>query len=388
MKIPISKPFFDEKDLEIINEPLISGWVTQGVFVQQFEDTFRKFISANYAVAVSSGTTALHTALAALKISKGDEVILPAFSWVATANAVEYCGAKPVFCDIEPDTFNIDPQEIEKHITPETKAIIPVHLFGLPVAMDIILEIARRYKLKVVEDSACGFGSYYKNNHVGIFGDAGCFSFHPRKAVTTGEGGMVVTSDEELDKKFRELRNHGASQVPDGQSLLSEYNVLGFNYRMTDIQGALGVSQMEKASEILTKRILAAEYYDKLLKNFNKLRKPVRGENCVHSYQSYVCMLKSENTSNINVDELNRKRNLLMQMLSERGISTRQGTHAITNLGYYVNKYRINPGDFPNAYASDKLSIALPLFAQITREEQDFVVDNLKELFKKSELMF
>lgn len=191
-----------------------------------------------------------------------------------------------------------------------------------------------------------------------------------------------------LIKKFRELRNHGASQVPDGQSLLSEYNVLGFNYRMTDIQGALGVSQMEKASEILTKRILAAEYYDKLLKNFNKLRKPVRGENCVHSYQSYVCMLKSENTSNINVDELNRKRNLLMQMLSERGISTRQGTHAITNLGYYVNKYRINPGDFPNAYASDKLSIALPLFAQITREEQDFVVDNLKELFKKSELMF
>ncbi|MFC2093016.1 DegT/DnrJ/EryC1/StrS family aminotransferase [Bacteroidota bacterium] len=388
MKIPITKTYFDDSDYENIQKPLKSGWVVQGPFVKEFEERFSKFVKSKYSIASSSCTTALHIALAALGIKKGDEVIVPAFTWVSTANAIEFTGAKPIFCDIDLRTFNIDANQIEEKITDKTKAIIPVHLFGLPADMDAVLRISMKYNLKIVEDAACGFGAYYKNKHVGNFGDFGCFSFHPRKAITTGEGGMITTQIEELDKSCRILRNHGEEMNRDINNasevlLLSEFNILGYNYRMTDIQGALGVSQMDKADWIQKQRTGRAKKYDELLEDLNWLQKPFCDEESKHGYQSYVCLFQPEEITMSNIDKLGKMRNDLMINLQEKGISTRQGTHAVTMLGYYKNKYRIKNEDYPNAMSADRLSIALPLYPQMTDEEQEYVLNNLKSAYEK-----
>ena len=387
LKIPITKTYFDDTDFENIQKPLKSGWVVQGPFVKEFEERFSKYVKSKYSIACSSCTTALHIALAALGINEGDEVIVPAFTWVSTANAVEFTGAKPIFCDIDLRTFNIDLNQIEDKITDKTKAIIPVHLFGLPVDMDAVMSISKKYNLKIVEDAACGFGAYYKNKHVGNFGDFGCFSFHPRKVITTGEGGMITTQSEELDIKCRMLRNHGEEINRDINNdsevlLLSEFNVLGYNYRMTDIQGALGVSQINKADWIQKQRGERAKKYDELIKDFNWLRKPFgiatgSNEDYRHGYQSYVCLFQPGEITMSNIDKLGKMRNDLMINLQKKGISTRQGTHAVTMLGYYKNKYGITNEDYPNAMFADRLSLALPLYPQMTDEEQNFVVNEL-----------
>ena len=382
LKIPITKTYFDDSDYENILKPLKSGWVVQGPFVEEFEKRFSKFVNSRYSIACSSCTSALHISLAALEIKEGDEVIVPAFTWVSTANAIEYTGAKPIFCDIDLKTFNIDVNQIEGKITGKTKAIIPVHLFGLPVDMDSILSISKKYNLKVIEDAACGLGSYYKNKHVGNFGDFGCFSFHPRKAITTGEGGMITTQSEELDKTCRMLRNHGEEINRDVSNdsevlLLSEFNVLGYNYRMTDIQGALGVSQMEKVEWVQKQRIERARKYDDLLKGLKWLKKPFYNDDYFHGYQSYVCLFQPESVTLENIDKLGKMRNELMIKLQKKGISTRQGTHAVHTLGYYKKKYGINNEDYPNAMFAEKLSLALPLYPQMTDEEQNFVVNEL-----------
>lgn len=377
MKIPIAKPFFDDKDLEIIRKPLESGWVVQGPFVKEFEEKFCEYTISKNSIAVSSCTTALHVALDSIDVKDGDEVIVPAFSWVATANAVEYCGAKPVFCDIDLRTFNIDTSKIESLLTPKTKAIIPVHLFGLPADMDSIISIASKHNLKIIEDAACGFGSYYNGAHVGNFGEAGCFSFHPRKAITTGEGGMITTSNDSIAKKCKELRDHGSSGNATEVFLLPEYNTLGYNYRMTDLQASLGVSQIGKADFIQDRRKMVAQKYDELLASVEWLELPERQSNTVHGFQSYVCLFKPEEPTLNNYQALSEKRNSLMRKLEELGISTRQGTHAITNLGFYKRKYGKNEEDFPNALIAEKLSIALPLFAGINPSEIEYVTENL-----------
>jgi len=387
LKIPITKPYFDDSDYENIIKPLKTGWVVQGPFVEEFEKRFSEYVKSKYSIACSSCTTALHISLAALGIKADDEVVVPVFTWVATANAVEYTGAKPVFCDIDLRTFNIDVKQIEEKITAKTKAIIPVHLFGLPVDMDAIMTISKKYNLKIVEDAACGLGAYYNNKHVGNFGDLGCFSFHPRKAITTGEGGMITTQCEELDKLCRILRNHGEEINKDTSNdsevlLLSEFNVLGYHYRMTDIQGALGVSQMDKAGWIQKQRTRRAKKYDDLLEGINWLAKPFNNTDYVHGYQSYVCLFQPEEITMNNIDKLSGMRNKLMHELQKKGISTRQGTHAVTMLGYYKNKYGIKNEDYTNAMFADKLSITLPLYPQMTDEEQEYVVDNLMLNFK------
>lgn len=386
MKIPITKTVLDEKEMAAIQEPLKTGWVVQGPHVKAFEENFADFTGAKEAIACSSCTTALHMAVAALDIRPGDEVIVPAFTWVSTANVVEYMGAKVVFCDVDTRTFNIDPDKIESLITSKTKAIIPVHLFGLAAEMDQILEIARKHNLGVVEDAACGFGAYYNGVHVGHIGDMGCFSFHPRKAITTGEGGMLLTNNEDYAKLTRSLRDHGASKsdlarhTGKAAFLLSEFNVLGFNYRMTDMQGAMGIEQLKKAEWIQQQRTDRGKRYDQLLADVDWLELPHVPENCEHGYQSYVCMFKPEAITMDNVDKLHDLRNDLMMRMEEIGISTRQGTHAVTTLGFYQQKYGISDKDYPNAYICDRLSLSLPLYAQMTDEEQDYVVSNMKSI--------
>jgi perosamine synthetase len=212
MTIPITKPVFGPEELRAVQIPLESGWVVQGPFVRQFEEEFALFTGAQFSIATSSCTTALHIAVAALGLKPGDEVIVPAFTWVSTANVVEYLGAKPIFCDIDLRTFNIDTGQIAALVTPRTVGIIPVHLFGLCAEMAPVLEVARRYGLWVVEDAACAFGAWYHGRHAGTFGETGCFSFHPRKSITTGEGGMITTQREDIDRLARSLRDHGASR--------------------------------------------------------------------------------------------------------------------------------------------------------------------------------
>jgi perosamine synthetase len=390
MKIPITKPFFGPEEMRAVQLPLESGWVVQGAFVKEFEEKFSAFTGASFSIATTSCTTALHIAVTALGLKPGDKVIVPAFTWVSTPNVVEYMGAKPIFCDISLNTFNINTKQIESLITPKTVGIIPVHLFGLCAEMDSILEIAKKHHLWVIEDAACAFGGWYQGHHAGTFGEIGCFSFHPRKSITTGEGGMITTAQPEIDHLSRILRDHGASQTDfDRESikwafLLSDYKHLGYNYRMTDIQGALGCVQMERAKWILEERSKRAHLYDELLKDVEWLEVPKVTNGYIHGYQAYVCLFQPQELTLKNVERLHRQRNDLMMRLEEKGISTRQGTHAPVIQGYYVEKYHLRPEQFPNAYIADRLSLTLPLYVQLTEAEQEFVCQNLIKGFENA----
>ena len=381
--IPITKPFFGEEELLAVQQPLRSGWVVQGPQVAEFERKFSEFTGASHSVAASSCTTALHMVVAALGSGPGDEVIVPAFTWVSTANVVEYTGARAVFCDVDLDTYNIDVDQAASLVTERTVGIIPVHLFGLCADLDGLLELARRRSLWLVEDAACGLGALHHGRHAGTFGDAGCFSFHPRKSITTGEGGMVTTQREDLARVIRSLRDHGATRsdlarhTDSAAFLLSDYDLLGFNYRMTDIQGALGSAQMDRAAWILAERRRRAAAYDAALADVAWLRTPVVPSGLTHGYQAYICLYAPEQLSLANVDDLHARRNAVMARLEEAGIATRQGTHAPVILGLYARKYGLRPEEFPNAVLADRLTLGLPLYAQMTDEEHDRVVDEL-----------
>lgn len=387
MTIPITRPVFGAEELRAVQRPLESGWVVQGPFVKEFEDRFSAFAGVSHSIATSSCTTALHVAVAALGLGPGDEVIVPAFTWVSTANVVEYMGARPMFCDVDLRTYNIDAGQAESLVTPRTVGIIPVHLFGLCADMDAILRMAKARGLWVLEDAACGFGARYRGRHAGAFGDAGCFSFHPRKSITTGEGGMITTCREDLDRLSRSLRDHGASRSDLARHagmaafLLSEYARLGYNYRMTDIQGALGCAQMERAAWVLGERARRARLYDEMLAGMDWLRTPRVPDGCVHGYQAYVCLFCPEEPALANAERLHRARNALMARLEAQGIATRQGTHAPVILGLYAEKYALRPEQFPNAYLADRLTFTLPLYPQMTDEEQATVCRCLKEAF-------
>lgn len=389
-QIPITKPVFGPEELQAVQQSLESGWVVQGPFVKQFEDKFSAFTRSNFSVATTSCTTALHIAVAILGLKPGDEVIVPAFTWVSTANVVEYMGAKPVFCDINLQTFNLDVSQLEACITPRTVGIIPVHLFGLCADMQLILEVARRRNLWIVEDAACAFGAWYQGQHAGTFGEMGCFSLHPRKSITTGEGGMITTQQESFDRSARSLRDHGASRSDlarhTGKAgfLLAEYNQLGYNYRLTDIQGAIGSVQMDRAEGILAERSRCAHFYDEMLAEVAWLDAPFTPPGYVHGYQAYVCLFRPEEPNLKNVAKLHEQRNELMMKLEEKGIATRQGTHAPVILGYYAEKYGLQPEQFPAAYLADRLSLALPLYPQMTEDEQQFVYQNLLEALHAS----
>jgi perosamine synthetase len=393
MKIPITKPLFDNSEMEAVLKPLKTGWLVQGPFVAEFEEKFAGFVKTRYAKATTSCTTALHLALEALGIGNGDKVVVPSFTYIASANAVEYAGAQVVFCDINLRTFNIDIDKLRAILDAdkkrEIKAVMPVNLFGLCADLPAICELARERGLKVIEDSACGMGAYIGQKHSGTFGDAGCFSFHPRKAITTGEGGMVVTDNEEVNRKVSCLRDHGASKSDlechkeQGGSLLPEFNERGFNYRMTDIQAAIGVCQMEKAPIILEGRRKIAQKYNTVFRDDPRLNIPYVSSGYTHGYQSYVCLFtEGQNISQLSYEdtkELNIKRNSLMMRLEEKGISVRQGTHAVHTLGYYKTKYRLSDKDYPCSYMADRLSITLPLYPRMSDEEFEYVISNIRE---------
>ena len=382
--IPIARTNLLKKEIESVLEPLQSGWLVQGPKTKEFEEKWSAFTGVKHSIAVTSCTTAMHLSLAALGFGPGDEAIIPAFTWIATANVIEHLGGKVVFCDIDPVTFNLDVAQLESKITSKTKAILPVHLFGLAAAMSEVKLIAEKHHLFIVEDAACGFGSYYKGQHVGGLGNTGCFSLHPRKAITTGEGGMITTNDDKLAVKLRRLRDHGA-EMTDLQRhmgarpyLLADHPDAGYNQRMTDIQAALGSAQMDRADDIVAERRMLAKRYDEAFKGIPWLRTPAHIDDQQHGYQSYPCFFAPLPATVENTPHINQQRNKWMDQLQKQGISTRPATHAVHMLSYYKEKYQLSATDFPNAYMANDCSISLPLFHGMTLEEQDYVIDCVK----------
>jgi len=384
IRVPIAQPWFDEAEREAVIEPLDDGWVVQGPRVAKFEELVREYTGSKAVAACTSGTTALHLCTRALELSEGDEVIVPSFTWISTANSVAYTGARPVLVDVELDTFNVDPKTIEAAITPKTKAIMIVHLFGRAAHLSAIMEIATAHGLAVIEDAACALGTFYHDQHVGTFGDLGIFSFHPRKIITTGEGGMVLTQSTDMYKTICSLRNHGASQIPKSTAadapsyLLGDFDQLGFNYRMPDILGAIGVAQMNKLPQMLAERRRLAQRYDEALSELDWLKRPDAPKESTHSYQSYVCLFAPQIPTVSNWESLSEHRNRCMNILADAGISTRQGTHAVHGLSVYRDTFGYRFDDHPNSWFAEHLSIALPIFPGMTDAQQNHVVDILK----------
>jgi perosamine synthetase len=374
--IPIASPSIGEEEWLALKEPLMSGWLTQGPKVAAFERAFAERHQVKHAIATTSCTTALHLILAALGIGPGDEVIVPAFTWVSTANVVLYCGAKPVLVDVDRSTFNIDVSQVPDKITTRTRAIMPVHLFGLCADMDALASAAPG--IPVIEDAACAHGSAYKGRPAGGLGLAGAFSFHPRKSITMGEGGMITTNDDALAEKMNSLRNHGASISEEQRHhgprpyILPDFDHLGYNYRMTDLQGAVGLVQLGKLDRFIEERQHWAEFYHRELSDVPWLRTPPIPAGYRHGWQAYVCY----------VDEARAPmpRNAIMEELQALGVSTRPGTHAVHILGVYRERFGYSPDDFPGARDCDQYSMAIPLHNRMTSEDFQYVVDAIKAI--------
>ena len=374
--ILICRPDTGVEEWHALREPLMSGWLTQGPKTEAFEQAFAQRHGVKYALATSSCTTALHLILTALNIGLGDEVIVPAFTWISTANVVLYCGATPIFVDVDRTTFNIDVNQVSQKLSKRTKAILPVHLFGLCADIDAIAETAPG--ISVIEDAACASGSGYKGRSAGSLGLAAAFSFHPRKSITTGEGGMVTTNDEELAEKVNSLRNHGATISEEERHhgsqpyILPDFNLLGFNYRMTDLQGAVGIVQLSKLDNFIEERRKWANYYEGELAEVSWLRTPLAPVDYRHGWQAYVCYIDESRSP--------MPRNEIMKALHTKGIHTRPGTHAVHMLGLYGKRFGFMADNFPGAHDCDRYSMAIPLHNRMAAEDYEYVVKMIKEL--------
>ncbi|MBB3976622.1 dTDP-4-amino-4,6-dideoxygalactose transaminase [Rhizobium azooxidifex] len=377
--IPIAKPMLDEREVEAVRRVVLSGWVTQGPEVATFENEFATFVGADHACAVSNCTTALHLALKVVGVGPGDEVVTVSHSFIATANAVRYCGAVPVFVDIEENGFNIDPDRIEAAITPKTKAILCVHQFGMPCDLEKIVAIGQKHSIPVVEDAACASGSeiLWQGNWEKIgkpHGDVACFSFHPRKLLTTGDGGMLTTANADYDAKFRLWRQHGMS-VTDAvrhgskQVIFESYPELGYNYRMTDMQAAIGRVQLARLPDLIEARRRMAELYRKGLAEIPGVEAPGEPPWARTNWQSY-CVRLAEGLDQLQV----------MQTLLDRGVSTRRGIMNSHREPAYADPstHRVS-GSLENSVAAQERCIVLPLFAQMTEADVATVLDELRQ---------
>jgi perosamine synthetase len=375
MNVPIARPSFGRLEEDAVIEVLRSGWVSQGPRVAEFERQFAAYVGAEHAVAVSSCTTALHLALVAAGVNPGDEVICPSLSFIATANAIVYAGATPVFADIDRATYNMDPASIEASITPRTKAILVVHQIGLPSPIDEIQAIASRHNLVVVEDAACAIGSEYQGERIGKPHSAvACFSFHPRKILTTAEGGMLTTNDAELAARIRRLRQHAMSvsdlaRHSSSKVVIEQYDEVGYNYRMTDLQAAIGLVQLQRMDKMLSRRRELAQRYSTRLGSLGWVIPPSEPSYCRHNFQSYMVRL---------TEDAPLSRDQLMQDLLDRGVSTRRAIMAIHRELPY--RGHVVEGGLPETDLVADSSIILPLFYEMTEEEQEYVVNCFEQI--------
>lgn len=363
--IPLASPDIRADDIAAANAVMLSGMLVQGPEVEALENQVKEFLGCSHAIAVSNGTATLHLALVAHGIGPGDEVIVPALSYIATANVVELVGARPVFVDIDLATFNIEPSFIGAAITPKTKAIIPVHEFGLACNMEAIMDIAKKHNLVVIEDAACALGAHQNNKPAGTFGDFGSFSLHPRKAISSGEGGILITENAEKAKRIRTLRNHGIEI----QHNKMEFVEPGFNYRMTDFQAAFVRSQLKRLPAILEYKNQLAGLYATLINN-PKIILPVRPSNQDHTWQTYHVLLDSS------ID-----RDKVIADLKEKGIGTNYGAQCMPAQKFYQQKYQLNcPALFPNAWTAYTSGLAIPLYEKLTTEDISYIAQQLNNL--------
>jgi dTDP-4-amino-4,6-dideoxygalactose transaminase len=372
--IPVARPFVGEEEEQAVLQVLRSGWLSQGARVAEFESRFAEYVGAKHAVAVSSCTTGLHLALVAAGIGADDEVLCPSLSFIATANSIRYVGATPIFVDIDPATFNLDPHRVEEAITPRTKAILLVHQIGLPAALSEILEIAQRRNLLVIEDAACAIGSAYQERKIGMpHSFMACFSFHPRKILTTGEGGMLTTSDEQIAARLRRLRQHAMTTSDlarhQSKSIMTEgYDEVGFNYRMTDMQAAIGLVQLGRLDGFLARRRALALRYSEELGQLGWLTTPHEPAGRHHNFQSYMVRVQPDAPIS---------RDALMQRLLERGISTRRGIMSIHREPPYLDA-KWDKGLSHSEAVTDQ-GMILPLFHQMTEQQQTHVIESILE---------
>jgi perosamine synthetase len=370
MKVPYFEPWITDNDKKNIMKALNQRWLTNGPFLSKFENKFQNYINSKHALGVGSATHALHLSNRALGIGPGDEVIVPTFTFVATANSVLYCGATVVLADIDPSTFNISLKSIKNLITKKTKAIIPVHYGGQSCDMDEIMSIAKKNNLKVIEDCAHSLGSKFDNSFCGTMGDVGCFSFYPTKIITTGEGGMITTNKNNLLKKFKQLRSQGMNITPNQREKLIQwkYDVvdLGYNYRLDEIRSSLGLSQLNRINNINKLRIKIANKYNKLLKNIKGISLPVIKSNRNHIFHLYS--IKIEKEYNLTRDELFKK-------LYDKNIGTSVQYYPLHLMSYNKNKY--NNLDFPVANKIKNQILCLPIFPTMTQKQIQYVASNL-----------
>jgi perosamine synthetase len=367
--IRLTVPLVDERELEEIAEVLKTGFYTQGPKVAQFETQIGALVGAKYAFAMSSCTTALQLALHALELELGTEALVADFTFPATANIVVTEGLKPVLVDINLDTFTMDPADLERKITKRSRVIIPVHAFGCSADMDAIMAIAEKHNLPVIEDAACALATTYYGKYCGTIGTLGCYSFHPRKAITTGEGGLICTERDDLAEKIAILRNHGGVKG----DYYYDYEQAGFNYRLSDIQGAMGIAQMEKLDYILeNKRRLAALLREKL-QGIAGVTPPIEPAWGGHVYQSFVVLLDE------GID-----RDAVIRAMREKGVETTLGTYAVHAQPYYMRTYGYEEGDLPRSFSAFKQSLTLPLYPQMDEGMIDTVAATLRDVIAQS----
>lgn len=374
--IPIAKPYLTKDEAQNAYDTILTGWVTQGPRVEEFENKFCKYTGAKYAVAVSNCTTALHLSMIVAGIERDDEVICPSLSYVATANCIKYVGAKPVFAEVDPETYNIDVRHAEKLITDKTKAILIVDQIGMPADIDAFRALCEKHKIQLIEDAACAIGSSYKSKKIGSHSEIVCFSFHPRKVITTGDGGMITTSNEEYYKRLKLLRQHAMSvsdrvRHQSDKILFEDHLEVGYNYRMTDIQAAVGIKQLEKLDWIIEERRKIALRYIEELKSIDCIRLPIEKEGYFSNYQSFSIYLK-ENCS--------VSRNDLMQRLLDAGISSRRGVMTSHRETAYKDEYK--DVKLPVSEDACDRSIIIPIFIPMEIKDTDHITFTLKNILQ------
>ncbi len=373
--IPIAKPYLTQDEAQAAYDTILTGWITQGPRVAEFEDKFAQYTGAHYAVAVSNCTTALHLSMIVAGIQEGDEVICPSLSYIATANCIRYVGAVPVFAEVDAATYNLDVADAARKITAKTRAILLVHQIGMPADIEAFSRLCKQHNLKLIEDAACAAGSSYRGKRIGSHSELVCFSFHPRKVITTGDGGMIATSREDYYQRLKLLRQHGMAvsdrvRHESSNVIITDHLELGYNYRMTDVQAAIGIKQLEKLDWIVNERRKIAAYYHEALKDIETIRLPLEANGYFSNYQSYSVYLKP----NCPV-----VRNDLMQKLLEEGIATRSGimtTHRETAYLEYCNGLKL-----PVSEDVCDRSILLPLYVPMEGTEMQKITDLVKSFF-------
>jgi dTDP-4-amino-4,6-dideoxygalactose transaminase len=369
--IPIAKPYLTKDEAQAAYDTILSGWITQGPRVAEFEEKFANYTGAKYAVAVSNCTTGLHLAMIVAGIKSGDEVICPSMSYIATANCIKYVGATPVFAEVSSHTYNLDIVDTEKKITSKTKAILLVHQIGMPADIDAFQTLCRKYNLKLIEDAACAAGSSYNGNKIGSHSELVCFSLHPRKVISTGDGGMITTNKEDYYNRLKLLRQHGMSindrvRHESSKIIFEDHLEIGYNYRMTDIQASVGIKQLEKLDWIIEERRKIAKQYHEAFKDIQCIQLPIEADGFFSNYQSYSIYLK---------DNCPLRRNDLMQKMLDSGISTRRGIMTIHRETAY--KIECISNKLPISEEVSDNSIIIPLYVPMEPEDVEKIITHL-----------